>query len=110
MKSSGIFMRDGSLFIQNVLPDSPGTRIGHAVGEWVRSGNREFDLTWIFIVVSSADGSYVGTFKNRGKVRYNSDATQLDGSYSFDYMLADGTKVFAGTGKVKATRIRVEPM
>ena len=110
VKTSGFFNRDGSLFIQNVVPNIlPGALIVHGTGEWVRSGNRQFDLTWIYPVVSSVDGSYIGEFKDLARIHYNADGT-LEGISTFKFILADGTVQFAGSSKLKMVRVRIEPM
>jgi hypothetical protein len=109
-RTSGLFGRDGTIFIQNTVPDFPGVRTIQGVGEWVRTGDREFALTWVYIVVSTVDGSYFGTFKDRAKVSYSADGSQLTGQFTFEVTLADGSKPFSGTGKVQATRVRVEPL
>jgi hypothetical protein len=110
VKTTGLLHLDGSVLIQNVVPDMPGTKTMHGTGEWVRSGNREFDLTWIYIVVSAVDGSYLGVFTDRAKIHYNADGTALEGNFTFEVTLADGSKPFAGTGKFKAVRVRIEPL
>jgi hypothetical protein len=110
VKTSGLFTMDGSVLIQNVVPDMPGTKVIQGIGEWVRSGNREFDLTWTYLIVSTIDGSYIGVFKDRARVHYNADGTALDGNFTFEVTLADGSKPFAGTGKFKGTRVRIEPL
>ena len=110
VKTSGFFNRDGSLFIQNVVPNIvPGALIVHGTGEWVRSGHRQFDLTWIYPIVSTADGSYIGEFKDLARIHYNADGT-LEGISTFKFTLADGTVQFAGSSKLKMVRVRVEPM
>ena len=108
-KTSGIFDRDGTVFIQNTVPDRPGTRTIDGTGEWVRTGDREFALTWVYIVVA-ADGSYFGMFKDRAKIRLSADGTELNGDFTFEVSLPDGTVVFSGTGKFHAVRVRVEPL
>ena len=109
-KTSGFFNRDGSLFIQNLTPNLvPGLYGGHGTGEWVRSGHRQFDLTWIYPIVSSVDGSYVGEFKDLARIRYNDDGT-LEGMATFKFTLANGTVQFAGSSKLKMVRVRIEPI
>ena len=108
-KTSGFFNRDGTLFIQNQVPDGNGRHGLHGTGEWVRSGNRQFDLTWIYPIVSSVDGTYIGEFKDLARIHYNADGT-LEGIATFKFILADGTVQFAGSGKLKMVRVRIEPM
>ncbi|MDP2998257.1 MAG: hypothetical protein Q8N47_12280 [Bryobacterales bacterium] len=110
VKTSGLFTQDGAVFIQNVVPDVPGTEVVQGVGEWARSGNREFDLTWIYLIVSPTDGSYMGVFKDRAKIRYNADGTALEGNFAFQVTLADGSQPFVGAGKFKAVRVRIDPL
>lgn len=80
------------------------------MGEWVRTGNREFALTWISIITNATDGTYFGMFQDKATLHYNADLTELSGDFTFDAFLADGTKVFSGKGKMTATRIRVAPL
>ena len=110
VKTSGFFTSDGSMFVQNVVPNiAPGMLILNGTGAWVRSGNRQFDLTWIYPVVSPIDGSYIGEFKDLARIYLNDDGT-LTGVSTFAFTLADGTVAFAGSQKVKMVRLRVEPM
>jgi len=110
VKTSGFFTIDGSMFINNVVPNVlPGMIILQGTGEWVRSGNQQFDLTWIYPVVSAVDGSYKGVFKDLAKIHYNADGT-LEGDSTFAFILADGSTAFSGTQKLKAVRVRIEPL
>ena len=110
VKTSGFFTSDGSMFVQNPVPNiAPGMLILNGTGAWVRSGNRQFDLTWIYPVVSPIDGSYIGEFKDLARIYLNDDGT-LTGVSTFAFTLADGTVAFAGSQKVKMVRLRVEPM
>ena len=110
VKTSGFFTSDGSMFVQNAVPNiAPGMLILNGTGAWVRSGNRQFDLTWIYPVVSPIDGSYIGEFKDLARIYLNYDGT-LTGVSTFAFTLADGTVAFAGSQKVKMVRLRVEPM
>ena len=68
-----------------------------------------FDLTWIYPIVSSVDGSYIGEFKDLARIHYNADGT-LEGIATFKFTLATGTVQFAGSGKLKMVRVRIEPM
>ena len=88
---------------------SCGMLILNGTGAWVRSGNRQFDLTWIYPVVSTIDGSYIGEFKDLARINLNDDGT-MTGVSTFAFTLADGTVAFAGSQKVKMVRLRVEPM
>ena len=108
-KTSGFFNRDGTLFIQNGVPDGGGTHSLHGTGEWVRSGHRQFDLTWIYPIVSTVDGSYIGEFKDLARIHYNDDGT-LEGISTFKFILPDGTVQFAGSSKLKMVRVRIEHM
>ena len=108
-KTSGFFNRDGTLFIQNLAPRRPGINGGHGTGEWVRSGRRQFDLTWIYPIVSEVDGSYIGEFKDLARIHYNDDGT-LEGDATFTFTLADGSVAFAGSSKLNMVRVRIEHM
>ena len=109
-KTSGFFNRDGSVFIQNLTPSLvPGMYGGHGTGEWVRSGHRQFDLTWIYPIVSSVNGSYIGEFKDLARIHFKADGN-LEGISTFKFTLADGTVQFAGSSNLKMVRVRVEQM
>lgn len=110
VKTSGLLSRDGTVLIQNVIPDMPGSRVIQGVGEWVRTGNREFALTWTFVIVSTVDGTYIGAFTDRAKLRYNPELNELSGDFTFEVTLADGSKPFGGAGKMKAKRLAIVPL
>ena len=110
VKTSGFFTRDGSMFIQNAIPNIQPGMIGmHGTGEWVRSGNGQFDLTWIYPVVNVLDGTYIGQYKDKARIHYNADGA-LEGDYTFEFTLADGTYQFGGGGKIGMVRVRIEPL
>jgi hypothetical protein len=108
--TSGSFTNDGVMFVQNIIPNIlPGMLITNGTGEWVRSGNRQFDLTWIYPVVSAVDGTYIGEFKDLARVHYNADGT-LEGPSTYAFILADGTVSFGASQTIKLVRIRIEPL
>jgi hypothetical protein len=110
VKTSGFFTLDGSMFINNAVPNVlPGMIVLHGTGVWARSGNRQFDLTWIYPVVSAVDGSYVGEFKDLARVHYNADGT-LSGDSTFSYILVNGTTAFAGSQRIKLVRVAIESL
>lgn len=110
-RTSAIFTSDGSVFVQNTVPNIlPEAIVLHGTGEWVRSADGQFDLTWIYPVVSATDGSNMGMFKDRAKLRYSSDGKTLEGRLTFQYTLPDGTVAFDGTSQMKLVRVRIEPL
>jgi len=110
VKTSGFFNRDGSMFVQNALPNiQPGLIGMHGTGEWVRSGDGQFDLTWVFPVVSAVDGTYIGQYKDLARIHFNADGT-LEGDSTWAFTLADGTYQFGGPQTVHFVRVRIEPM
>lgn len=111
-QTSGILSRDGTVFIQNTVPDTLGpanTHVIQGVGEWVRTGNREFALTWTYLIVSTVDGTYLGMFQDKATLHYNADLTELSGDFSSEATFF-GSVVFSTKGKITATRIRVVPL
>ncbi len=110
-RTSAIFTSDGSVFVQNTVPNIlPGAIILHGTGEWVRSADGRFDLTWIYPVVSATNGSNMGMFKDRAKLLYSADGKTLEGRLTFQYTLPDGTVAFDGTSQMKLVRVRIEPL
>lgn len=101
------FAGDGVMFIDNVVPDPPGLRTKDGKGEWVRSGNRQFDLTWRYVIAATADGSSVGAFVDRARLVLSADGTQISGVYTFEARLTDGSVPLKGRGRITGTRIAV---
>jgi hypothetical protein len=77
--------------------ESPG------YGQWVRTGNREFTVTFIGLEIG------VGTYKVRAKVTLSDDLQGFSGPFKTEVFAPNGSVLFTATGTVTAKRILVEP-
>jgi hypothetical protein len=86
------------------LAESPG------YGHWVRTGNRQFGITFIGQGFDLATGAINSTYKVRASVRLTQDLQQFSGPFVTDVFAPDGTLVFTASGLVTAGRVNVEPL
>jgi len=99
------FTQDGSVLASD---DWLADGLGH--GSWVRTGNRQFAVT-IQGLFFGPDGTAVARGKNRATLTSDPSSGELSGRYVFEsFDLATGAPLGGGTGTVRMTRIRVEPM
>lgn len=82
--------------------ESPG------YGQWVRTGNSEFALTFVGLEYAP-DGTAIGTYKVRANVKLSHDSQEFNGPFRADVLLYGGIQ-FTATGIVTAKRIVVEPL
>lgn len=98
---------DGGLVVVNSQSPSTGTA---AFGEWVRTGDREFDSTFVRFNFD-AQGNFTGTTKVREHIKLNETLDRLTSVAKLEVFDPAGNLVRAnppGTGT--ATRIKVEPV
>jgi hypothetical protein len=86
------------------LAESPG------YGQWVRTGNRTFGVTFIGQGFDLTTGAINSTYKVRASVRLSQDLLQFSGPFVTDVFAPDGTLVFTASGLVTADRVTVEPL
>ena len=81
---------------------------GPALGEWIRTGEREFAFTY---VANSYDksGAFSGTYQVRGMMKLSDDSLSATGKTKFSILDPAGKAVFASTTTFTATRVVVEP-
>ena len=86
------------------LAESPG------YGQWVRTGNRTFAVTFVGQGFDLATGAITSTYKVRASVRLSQDIQQFIGPFVTDVVALDGTPIITATGIVTADRVTVEPL
>jgi hypothetical protein len=79
-------------------------------GHWVRTGNRQFGITFIGQGFDLANGAINSTYKVRANVRLTQDLQRFSGPFVTDVFAPDGTLVFTASGLVTADRVNVEPL
>ena len=79
-------------------------------GHWVRTGSRQFGITFIGQGFDLANGAVNSTYKVRANVRLTQDRQQFSGPFVTDVFAPDGTLVFTASGLVTADRVNVEPL
>jgi hypothetical protein len=99
------FMSDGTLISSN--RDHPTRGPGH--GAWVRTGDREFAITFVRIRFE-ADGSFIGTQKLRGQVTLSEELNAFTSRSMNEFYDVDGNLTDTNQTTTRATRIRVEPL
>lgn len=86
------------------LAESPG------YGQWVRTGNRTFGITFVGQGFDLATGAISYTYKVRASARLTQDLQQFSGPFVTDIFAPDGTVVFTASGLVTGDRVNVEPL
>jgi hypothetical protein len=101
----GLITSDGGIIAAGCsLAESPG------YGQWVRTGNRRFAVTFVGQGFDLATGAINSTYKVRASVRLSGDLQQFSGPFVTDIFAPDGTLIFTASGTVTADRITVEPL
>ena len=101
----GMITRDGGVIAAGCsLAESPG------YGQWVRTGNRRFGITFVGHGFDLTTGAINSTYKVRARVRLHQDLQQFSGPFVTDVFAPDGTLVFTASGIVTADRVNVEPL
>jgi hypothetical protein len=99
------FNTDGSLLgsaaPMGFLAETP------AHGNWVCTGPNRAAFTFVALY-SNLDGSFAGTTKTVGKLRYDPRADTWSGTFQFHAFGPSGDEVMSYPGMIDATRIAVE--
>ena len=98
--------------VQQAAPPALGVArmfIGTTHGEWVRTGNREFLLTFIGFAFDEA-GNFLATQRIRVAPSLGDTPDTFSGPFTTNFLAADGTVVASSSGTVQGTRIGVEPL
>jgi hypothetical protein len=100
-----VITRDGGIVAAGCsLAVSPG------YGQWVRTGNHRFALTFVGQGFDLATGAINSTYKVRARVRLRQDLQQFSGPFVTDIFALDGSLILTATGTVTADRVTVEPL
>ena len=101
----GLISADGGVIAAACsLTESPG------YGQWVRTGNRTFEITFVGQEFDLATGAMNGTYKVRARVRLHEDLQQFSGPFVADIFALDGSLVISASGLVTADRVNVESL
>jgi hypothetical protein len=106
--ADGIALRTAPL--QQAAPAALGVGkmlISTTHGEWVRTGDREFGLTFVGFAFDDA-GQFLATQRIRVAVRVDDASMSFSGPFRTDFVGADGTVKASSAGTVEGTRIVVE--
>jgi hypothetical protein len=107
--SDGVALRTAPL--QQAAPPALGGDkmfISTTHGEWARTGDRDFGLTFVGFAFDDA-GKFLATQRIRVAVRVDEVSDSFSGPFKADLLAADGSILASGGGTVLGTRIRVEP-
>jgi len=108
--ADGIALRTAPL--QQAAPPTMGggkMLISTTHGAWIRTGDREFGLTFIGFAFDDA-GQFLATQRIRVAVRIDEASTSFSGPFKTDFIGADGAVIASGAGTVDGTRITVEAL
>jgi hypothetical protein len=92
----------------SVIASSPFPSLSSAHGAWVRTGNREFEMTAIY---SRADQNenFVGISKVRVRLTLNATKDRAHGGFIQEGFDVDGNLIRVIEAAAEAERIKVEP-
>ena len=79
-------------------------------GQWVRTGNRRFAVTFVGQGFDPATGAINSMYKVRARVRLRQDLQQFSGPFVTDIFALDGSLILTASGTVTANRVTVEPL
>ena len=99
--------RDGGIVANPCAAnESPG------YGQWVRTGNGEFALTFVGLEydLAAPGGTANGTYKVRASVSLSNDSQEFSGPFQTDIFDLNGNLVLTVKGTVTAKRVVVEPL
>jgi hypothetical protein len=101
----GVNSADGGVIAAGCsLAESPG------YGQWVRTGNRTFEITFVGQGFDLATGAINSTYKVRARVRLHEDSQQFIGPFVTDVFAPDGSLLITASGLVTADRVNVESL
>jgi hypothetical protein len=108
-----LFTRDGIVIETNVIevPSLPPFANGSftvGFGEWVRTGDREFTMTFLKLITRG--GTAVGVFKLRARMTLSPNLDTLSGTNLFEFFDNNSNVVLQGTGTLSSTRIGVDEL
>ena len=109
LNALALFNRDGGSQTTAAVTNPPGIIQSEGLGEWVRTAENEFVVTWMYTnaLVLDAQGNAVdlGLFRIQVKLSYNADRTQLSGPVKFAALDLNGSVLFSGESAVVLKRI-----
>jgi hypothetical protein len=99
-----LMTRDGGVIANACAAnESPG------YGQWVRTGNNEFAVTFVGLEYGPGGGAN-GSYKVRAKVSIGNDSQEFIGPFQTDMFDLDGNLIFTVTGTVTGRRVVVESL
>lgn len=99
-----VFTREGT-----VIADSCSLSLAVGYGAWIRTGNRQFGITFVGNVHGPA-GAVVGSYKVRSSVSLDTANSSFSGPFTTQFFNATGALTLTTSGTVRASRIQVEPL
>jgi hypothetical protein len=108
------FTRDGrSTVLLPFGPPAPGsgdTRVG-GLGEWIRTGRREFAGTEFFFASQGyGDTAAVPLQRSIFKLTLDEDGDSFSGPFRYEVIDANGNVLFSGDGTFSGKRLNVVPL
>jgi len=99
----GLNTADGGVIAQGCdLSESPG------YGQWRRTGNGEFAVTFSGVNYGAPGTGITGSYKVRATLQVSGES--FSGPFVTDVFALDGTLLFSASGTVTAERIGIEPL
>ena len=100
-----VITRDGGIIAAGCsLAVSPG------YGQWERTGNHIFAVTFVGQGFDLATGAINSTYKVRASVTLSQDLQQFSGPFVTDIFALDGSLILTASGIVTVDRVTVEPL
>ena len=99
----GLFTKDGGVVAQGCdVSLSPG------YGQWQRTGNGEFAVTFTGVSYGPPGTGTTGSYKVRSTLQFSGDT--LHGPFLTEIFALDGTLLLSASGEVTLQRIGIEPL
>jgi hypothetical protein len=99
----GLFTKDGGVVAQGCdVSLSPG------YGQWQRTGNGEFAVTFTGVSYGPPGTGTTGSYKVRSTLQFSGDT--LTGPFLTEIFALDGTLLLSASGEVTLQRIGIEPL
>jgi hypothetical protein len=103
------FARDGGVVQTDAgppAPDQPISTFSTGLGEWRRTGKRQFIITYTQFQFDQGQ-NLIGTFRGRISATLNSELSELTGELTVEFFDTDDNLIFTGDGTVRGSRLPV---
>jgi hypothetical protein len=100
-----LFTSDGGVVAPAVNP-----LVSTGVGEWIRTGNREFAIEFVALRYASPTGPVAGSSKTKVALQLNENGDELHGRFKTENFDLSGNLISTVTGTVDGKRIQIEPL